>query len=94
VNVSLADARRRSEKGFDRFRDHIVDAVKLVGRNDIRRKDIDDVAERAKQHAALQEKIVELRAEAGEVAGVVNAELQRAESAELPRIADLMEVAE
>jgi hypothetical protein len=43
---------------LDGFGDYVVDPVKLVGRNDVRRKDVNDVAERTQQDAAFEEKIV------------------------------------
>jgi hypothetical protein len=44
VKISLTEARRKSEKGLDGFGDDVVDAVKLIGRNDVGRKDVNDVA--------------------------------------------------
>ena len=94
MKISLTEPRRRSEKGLDRFGDDVVDAMQLVGRNDVGRKDINDVAEWSQQHAALQEKIVELGAEAGKIAGIVNAKFQGAKPTEMPRVAYLVEVTE
>jgi hypothetical protein len=78
---------------LDRFSDDVVDAVELVGRNDVRRKDVNDVAERAQQDVALEEKIVELGTQTGKIAGIVDAEFECAEAAKLASVAYLVKIA-
>src|ERR1700692_4864853 len=79
---------------MDGFGDHVVDAVQWIGGDDVGRKNVDDVAEGAKQDAALEKKIVQLGAQAGKIAGVVDVQFERAQAADLARIADLVEIAE
>src|SRR3954462_11557758 len=51
-------------------RDNIVDPVKLIGGNAVRRQQIDGIAERPKQNIAFQVKGLQLRPKSGEVAAV------------------------
>jgi hypothetical protein len=82
------------KEGFDGFDDYIVDAMEVVGGNDVRRENVDDIAEGTKKHATFEEKIVQFGAQGGEVAGVIGAEFESRDGADLARVADLMELAE
>src|SRR5690242_4564694 len=94
VEISLTEPYRASEQGLDRFGDDVVNAMKLVGRNNVWREDIDDVAQRPEQDVPFEEKIVELGAKPGEIPRVLNAQFERAQSPKMARVADLVEVAQ
>ena len=61
------------EQGLNGFGDCVVDAVEVVGGDYVRGQDVDDVAQGAEEDAAIEEEIVELGAERGEIAGIVYA---------------------
>ena len=62
--------------------DAVVDEVEFIGGNAIGRENVDDVAERAQQNAGVEEKFVELGAQAREVAGVIGAQFDGGDSAD------------
>src|SRR5690606_34121212 len=71
-----------------------VDAVEVLGRHAIGRHDVDGVAERAQQEAPFAEEGGELRADAGEIAGIVDGEVERRDGAEAPYPGEARVVAE
>lgn len=68
--------------------DAVVDEVEFIGGNAIGRENVDDVAERAKENAGVEEKFVELRAQAREIAGIVGAQFDGGDSADGADVAD------
>ena len=82
------------EEGLDGFGDCVVDAVEVFGGDYVRGEDVDDVAQRAEEDAAIEEEIVELGTERREIARIVDAEFESRDGADLAGVADLMEGAE
>src|SRR5438445_6769503 len=61
---------------IERFGDDLVDVMQLLRCDDVRGKNINHVAQRAKQHAFVEIKIVERRTQFREVTRIVRFEFQ------------------
>ena len=68
--------------------------MELFRSDDVWWENVDDVAERAKENAAFEEKVVEPGTQGREIARVVGTKFKGADRADLACVADLMEIAE
>src|SRR5579871_1295856 len=82
------------QKGLDGGNDGVVDFVQRVVVDDVGRQDVDNVAERTEKNFVVEEIVVELGAERGEIAGIVDAKFHGTHGADLACLADLRQGAE
>lgn len=65
-----------------------MDEMKFFGGDAVGRENVDDVAERAKENAGVEEKFVELGAQAREIACIIGAQFDGSDGADGTDVAD------
>src|SRR5258708_24407914 len=68
--------------------------MQFIWRDDVRRQHVNHIAERTQQYAAVKKKTVELRPHRRKITSVFCQQFDGADRADLPGIADLMQLAE